>query len=120
LRIEELEERREAVGVPVVGRRREEEPVLETRSHVADDAGNARVHGVLRGACRGGGVSFVEDEEALAGSFAEVLQERVAILGPPEELIGDDEAGVRAPGIDGEAAFLAPAADEGPVVELEV
>ncbi len=32
LRIEDLEERREAVGVPVVRRRAEEEPVLEARA----------------------------------------------------------------------------------------
>jgi hypothetical protein len=81
--------------VAVVGRRREEEAVFEARRHVPDDPGDAGIDGVLRRRRRGRGVRLVEDEEALPRAGPQVLKERVAILGPPERLVGDDEARVR-------------------------
>ena len=43
LRVEDLEQRREAVGVPVVRRRRQEQPVLEPRRQLANGLRELRV-----------------------------------------------------------------------------
>ena len=52
LRVEDLQQRREAVRVAVVRRGRQEQAVLEPRREVADGAGDLRVDGVLRAAGR--------------------------------------------------------------------
>ena len=59
LRIEDLEQGREAVGVAVVGRGRQEQLVLEARREVADRAGEVGVDGVAGPAGRGRVVSLV-------------------------------------------------------------
>jgi hypothetical protein len=121
LGVEEVQQGREAVGVAVVGRGGEEEPVLEAGGHVADDAGDPRVHRVEAGARRGRRVRLVEDEQALARHPlpAQALQERIAVLGAAQELVGDDEAVVGGPRVDREAALLAAAGHEGAVIDLE-
>ena len=48
LGVEDFEEGGEAVGVAVVGRRREEQAVLEPPGQVANGSGDLRVDGVLR------------------------------------------------------------------------
>src|SRR5207244_4479601 len=106
LRIEELEQRREAVRVAVVRGGAQEQAVLEARRDVSDDVGNLRVDRVPARAGRSGDVRLVEDEEALRGALADVLKERVSVLGPPQDLVRDDEPRVRAPGVHAEAALL--------------
>ena len=79
-----------------------------------------RVDGVPARSGRGRDVSLVEDEEALGGSLTDVLEERVAVLGPAQDLMRDDEPRVRPPRVHAEAALLAAASDERPVHDLEV
>ena len=45
-----------------------------------------------------------------ARALAEVVEQRVAVLGPSEERVRDDEAVVRAPRVRAEAALLPPVA----------
>ncbi len=66
LRVEDLEQRREAVRVAVVRRGRQEQPVLEARRQVAHGPRELRVDGVARAAGRGRVVRLVEDEQAAA------------------------------------------------------
>ena len=91
LRVEELEEGREAVRVTVVRGGAQEEAVLESRGDVSDDVGDLRVDGVPARSSRSGDVGLVEDEQALRGTIADVLEERVSVLGPPQDLMRDDE-----------------------------
>ncbi len=65
-------------------------------------------------------MGLIEDQQALADALADVLEQRVTVLGAAQGLKGNDEAVVRAPGVHAEAALLAAAADEPPVVHLEV
>jgi hypothetical protein len=119
LRIEDLEESRERIGVAVVGRGRQEEAVLEAWGHVADHWSGVRIDRVAGGGRRRGVVGLVDNEEAAARLLAEVGEEEVALLRPAEGLVRDDEARVGRPGVDAEAALLAAASDEGAVVDLE-
>ena len=64
VRVEELEQRREAVRVAVVRRGREEQPVLEAAGEVADGAGELRLDAVAAAARRRGVVRLVEDQQA--------------------------------------------------------
>ena len=81
LRIEQLEERRETVRVPVVRRRAEEQATLGARDDVSYDARDLRVDGVSARARGRGDVGFVQDEEALLLPLSDVLEQRVAVLG---------------------------------------
>ena len=65
-------------------------------------------------------MGLVEDEEAFRGALSDVLKERVSVLGPPQDLMRDDEPRVRAPGVHAEAALLTSTPDERPVHDLEV
>jgi hypothetical protein len=107
LGVEDLEERREAVAVAVVGRGREEEAVLEARRDLADDAGELRVDGVLGAAGGRGVVGLVEDEEGARGEVAEPVAQGGGVGLVAQERVGEDEAGVGGPGVDAEAALAA-------------
>ncbi len=107
LRVEDLEQGGEAVGVAVVGRGREEKPVLEPRGEVADGAGDLRVDGVLLAAGRGGVVRFVEDQQRAAAEIAQPVAERAGIGFVDQQAMRDQEAGVGGPRVDAEAAFPA-------------
>ena len=76
LRVEDLQQGREAVGVAVVRRGRQEQPVLEPRGQVADGAGDLRVDGVARAAGRGGVVRLVEDQQRAGPEVAEPVAQR--------------------------------------------
>ena len=91
-----------------------------TRREVADHARGVGVDGVLAARGRRGGVGLVEDEQRCgAAPSGEHLVQRLAVLGAAQRLVRDDEARVRDPRVDAEAALLAPPLDEGAVVQLE-
>ena len=107
LRIEDLEQRREAVGVAVVRRGRQEQPVLEPRGQVAHGPGDLRVDGVPLAARRGGVMGLVEDQQRAAAEGPQPVAERPGVGLVDQQAMRDQEAGMRAPRIDAEAA-LAP------------
>src|SRR5260370_3537456 len=113
LGIEQLEKGGEAIGVPVVRRRAQKEAVLEVARDVTNDIGDLRVDGVSTRAGGGRDMGLVENEEALCGALADVLQKRIAILRSAKDWMRDHEAGVRAPPVHPEAALL-PAPSEKP------
>jgi len=119
-RVEDLEQRAEAVRVAVVGRRREEQTVVEARGEIADGGRDLAVDGVAASGSRGGDVGLVEDEQALGGPIAEKLQERLSVLGAPQERVRNDEAVVRRPRVDAESALPAAVGNEGAGHHLEV
>ena len=88
---------------------------------VADHAGDAASRPRTRLAEAGrGGVRLVEDQQALARARSpRCCEQRLAVLGPAQRLVRDDEAVVRRPRVDAEAALLPAAGDEGAVVDLE-
>ncbi|MCB9555227.1 MAG: hypothetical protein H6707_03930 [Deltaproteobacteria bacterium] len=65
-------------------------------------------------------MGLVENQQALSRALANVVDQRVAVLRAAEQWVGDDEAVVRAPRIDAEAALLTPPRDEGSIEDLEV
>ena len=119
LRIEDFQERREAVRVAVVRGGREEQAMLELRRHLAHDMGDVGIDRILRRrrGCRR--VRLVHDEQALGRALIQMAQERLAILGPAQRLVRNDEARKGRPGIDPEAALLAATNHEVAVVDLE-
>ena len=64
LRIENLQQGREAVGVAVVRRGRKEQAMLEPWSQVTDGPRDLRINRVLLAAGRSRVMGFVEDEQA--------------------------------------------------------
>ena len=107
LRVEDLQQGGEAVGVAVVRRGRQEQPMLEPRGQVADGPGDLRVDGVLLAAGRGGVVGLVQDEQRAAAEVAQPVAERAGVGFVDQEPMRDEEPGVGAPGIDAEAALAA-------------
>ena len=59
-------------------------------------------------------------EGAFPGPFPEMNQQGVAVFGTPQGLVADDEAVVRAPGVDAEPALLAAVEHVVAAVDLEV
>ena len=98
----------------------QEQAVLEARRDVPDHIGDLGVDRVAARAGGGSDVGLVEDEQALGRALADVLEQRIAILGAAEDRVRDDEPRVRAPRVHAEAALLTTAADERPVHDLEV
>ncbi len=117
--IEQLEERREAVGVTVVRSCGEEQPVLEAAPEVANGAGELRLDPVTPAAGRGGVVRLVEDQQAARKQVPEPLSERIGICGVGQQVVRDEEATVRPPGIDAEAPFATDLREVLAIEELE-
>lgn len=111
-----VRQRRETVGVAVVRRRRKEEAMLEPGTEIADGAGELRLDAVSAAARRRGVVRFVEDEQASRPHAAEPSAHRVGVGRVGEEVVGHEEAAVRLPRVDAEAAL---AADIGEVPAVE-
>ena len=107
LRVEDLQQGGEAVGVAVVRRGGEEEPVLEPRGEVADGPRDVGVDGILLAAGGRGVMRLVQDEERAAAEFAQPVAERAGVCFVDQEAMRDEEPRVRAPGIDAEAALQA-------------
>ena len=119
LRVEDLQQGGEAVGVAVVRRGRQEQPVLEARGQVADGPGDLRVDGVPRAAGRGGVVGLVEDEQRAGPEVAEPVAQRAGVGLVDQQPVRDEEPRVRRPGVDAVAALPADAGDVVLVEDLE-
>ncbi len=107
LRIEDLQQSREAVGVPVVRRRRKEQAVFEARREIADGPRDVGVDGVSLAARWGRVMGFVQDEEAAWAEGAEPVAKRPGVGLVNQEALRDQKPRVRGPGVDAEAALAA-------------
>ena len=119
VRVEQLQQGGEAVGVAVVGGRGEEQPVLEAPSEVADRAGELRLDAVAPAARRGRVVGLVEDQEAPRLHLAEPFAHGVRPGRVDEEVVRHEEAAVGAPRVDAEAPLLADLGEPGAVEDHE-
>jgi len=115
-RVEQLEERGEAVRVAVVGRGREEEAVLEAGREVADGLRESRVDGVLRPRGGRGVVRLVEDEKRAGLEVAQPVAERAGVGLVAQERVREDEPRVSRERVDA-IAPLAPAGENEIAVE---
>ena len=119
LRVEDFQQGGEAVRVAVVGRGREEQPVLEPPGQVADGAGDLRVDGVFRAAGRGGVVGLVEDQQRAGPEVAEPVAQRGRVRLVDQQSVRDQESRVGRPGIDAVASLLPDPGDVLLVEDLE-
>jgi len=120
LGIEHLQQRRKAVGMPIVGRGGKEEAVFKMIRQRANAAGGVGVHGVTAGGRRGDDVRFIQHEHRLATSLLlEKRFQRLEVFAATERLVGDDEAGVGGPDGDLETALLTAPRDKVAVEDLE-
>ena len=76
LRVEDFQQSREAVGVPIVRRGGQKQPMLEPGGQVANGAGDLRIDGVFLATGRGGMVGFVQDEQRAGAEVAEPIAQR--------------------------------------------
>jgi len=60
----------------VMGRGRQEQPMLEARRQIADGAGDLGVDSVARPTGRGGVVGFVQDEQSAGAELAQPVAQR--------------------------------------------
>jgi hypothetical protein len=110
-RVEQLQEGGEARAVPVVRRGREKQAVFEERRELAHRAGEGRV-GRGAGAARGGGVvGLVEHEHRALGLVAQEVAQGGGVVRVAQERVRDDEARVRAPGVELPPALAAARAE---------
>ena len=65
-------------------------------------------------------MGLVENEQAFFDAFAHMGNERVAVLGAAQRLIGDDESTVGRPWVDAKATLASHPRHKGTVVHLEV
>jgi hypothetical protein len=86
VRVEQLEECREAVRVAVVWCRREEEAVLEAAGEVANRAGELRLDPIAAAARRRGVLRLVDNEETARQQRAQPLTQRVGVGGSIRKL----------------------------------
>ena len=107
VRIEQLEQGGEAVGVAVVGRRGQEQAVLEAPSEIADCARELRLFPVTPAARRRGVMGFVQDEDAPRKQLAQPFAHGVRVGRIDEQVVGHEKAAVGAPRVDPEAPLLA-------------
>ena len=92
LRVEDLEERREAVRMTVVRRGGQKEPVLETPGDLAHGLRELTVDGVARAARRCGVVRLVEDQQGARPELAQQVAQACDIGLVGEQAMRDDEA----------------------------
>ena len=109
LRVEDLQQGGEAVGMTVVRRGGQEQSVLEPRGQVTDGAGDFRVDGIPRAAGRRGVVCLVEDEQRSGPEIAEPVTQRPGVGFIDQQAVRDKEARMRGPGVGAVAAFPADA-----------
>ena len=107
VRVQQFQQGREAVRMAVVRRRRQEEPMLETRGQVPDGPGELRFDPVA--AARSGRrvMRLVQDQQAAGQQRAQPFAHRVRVVRVDQEVVRDQEAAVRAPRIHAEAALPA-------------
>ena len=119
IRIEQLQQRGEAVRVTVVRRGGQEQPVLETLREIADRAGELRLDAVAPAGGRCGMVRLVENQQAAGRHRPQPLAHWIRVGRVDQQVVGDQEAAVGAPGVDAEAAFTAHPGDMAPVEDYE-
>ena len=119
VRVEQLQQGGEAVGVAVVGRGGQEQAVLEAPSEIADRTGELRLDAVTPAARRGGMVGFVQDQQAARPHLAEPLAHGVRPRRIDEQVVGDEKAAVGAPRVDAEPSLLANPCGPGAVEDHE-
>ena len=107
VRIEQFQQRGETVRVAVVRRRGQEQPVLETLRQIADCAGELRLDAVAPAGGRRGMVRLVENQQTAGRHRPQPLAHRVGVGRVDQQVVGDEEAAVGAPGVDAEAALPA-------------
>ena len=105
VRVQELQQGREAVRVAVVRRRGQEQAVLEAPGQVADRAGEPGLDSVAPAARGRGVVRFVEDQQAAGQHRSQPFAQGVRVARVDQEVVGDQEPAVRAPRVDPEPAF---------------
>ena len=116
VRIEQLQQRREAVRVSVVGRGGKEKAVLEAVAEITHRAGELRLDPVAAPVAGRGVVRLVEDQQAAWPHRSEPRAHRVGVGGVGEQPVRDQEAAVGGPRVGAEAPF-APDAGQVPAVQ---
>ena len=119
VRIEEFQEGGEAVGVAIVWRCRQKQPVLETRREFANGAGEPRFDAVTAAGRWRGMVCLVENQQAAGEHRAEPLPHGVGVGRVDQQVVGDEESAVCAPWIHAEAPLASHSGDVGSVEYLE-
>ena len=100
LRIQDLQQRGEAIRVAVVRRRGQEEAVLEAAGEIPDCAGDFRVNGVLHAARRGGVMSLVKDKQRARGKVPKVVTQAAGVGLVGEKAVRDEEPRMGRPGVN--------------------
>jgi len=93
--------------------------VLEAPAEVANGAGELRLDPVTPAARRGGVVGLVQDQQASREQPPEPFAERIGVGRVGQQVVRDEEATVRSPGIDAEAPFAADLRDVLAIEKLE-
>ena len=119
VRVQQLEQGGEAVRMAVVGRRGEEQAMLEAPAEVADCAGELRLDPVAPAARRRGVMGFVQDQEAPRKQPAQPFAHRVRVVRVDEQVVRHEEAAVGTPRVDPEAPLLANPREIGAVEDHE-
>ena len=93
--------------------------MLEPAAEIADRPSELRLDAVTPTARRGGMVSLVEDEQTAGQKGSEPFAQRVSVNRVNEQVVRDQEATVRAPGIHAETALLPDLREVGAVEDRE-
>ena len=119
LRIEDLQQRREALEWPLCGVAERKRRCSNAAGEVADGAGDLRVDGVLLAARRGGVMSLVKDKQRARRKSPELVRKRAGVGLVDQQAVGDEEPRMGRPGVDAVAALSADPADVFPVEDFE-
>ena len=119
VRIEQFQQGREAVGVPVVRGGGQEQTVLEAIAKVPHRPRELRLDAVAAPVAGRGVVRLVQHEKAPGPHRAEPRPHRFGVGGVGQESVGYQEAAVRRPRVGAEAAFATDACQVLAVEDLE-
>ena len=119
VRVEQLQQGGEAVGVAVVRGGGQKQAVLEAPAQVADGAGELGLDAVAAAARRRRVVGLVQDQQTARRQVAKPLAHGIGIGGVDEEVVRDQEPAVRAPRVDAEAPVAADLSQVGTVQDHE-
>ena len=117
--IEQFQQRREAVRMPVVRRGRQEEPMLEARREITDGPRELRLDAVAPAARRCRVMRLVEDEQAPRPHRAEPGPHRIGVARIDQQVVRHEEPAVGHPRIHPEAALATHPTQVGAVEDLE-
>ena len=119
VRVEQLQQGSEAVGVAVVRGGGQEESVLEAPAQIADGAGELGLDAVAPTARRRRVVGLVQDQQAARRQVSEPFAHGIGIGRVDEEVVRDQKPAVRAPRVDAEAPVPAHLRQVGTVQDHE-